>query len=165
MIERFTEFDPSSGCVRDLYMSTAPDMVMHCEARKTAFMSGHAPRNCLYVKHTENGWEFDPDRLPEPPEPGCVWEHPRWVMLAEQRARYNAALQAQINQVEASQPRALRQLEIARARPTTVAELKDAVDRLIDIESRVAALRAQWWDVDMAAPPGMKIKYFRETAL
>lgn len=116
---------------------------------KADFFETDLVARALYVKHTDQGWQFDPDRKPDPPELGAIWEHPRWVTVAEQRARHNIYVQAQIDLLERKQFRSLRELVL----PGGQSALEQAVKRMTEIEEGIAALRAQWWHADMAAPP------------
>lgn len=154
----YTLFDKENLRITDY--SFVGDLQSRLEQYQNLAAIEARPRGeCLYVKHTENGWELDPDRKPEMPEPGCVWEYPRWVTLAEQRARYNAGLQAQMDALERKAWRPAREKELAHARPSLfenpVKTARAAVERMEQIEAGIAALRAQWWHADMAAPPAV----------
>ncbi|MGL4640966.1 MAG: hypothetical protein ACRCVX_14690 [Shewanella sp.] len=134
----FTVFD-SDGRVKGGYSSSI-DFVLHQLTPGDSFLTFAVPERCLYVKHTENGWEPDFDRKPEMPEPGCVWEYPRWVTPGEQTARHNAALQTQLDTIDYKKTRAISDFILSRNETERAA----ATARLEEFEQNAKDVRQKW---------------------
>lgn len=121
------------------------------------YLEGSPPPDCLYVKQTDQGWQFDPDRLPDKPEPHAVWEYPRWVSLAEQRARHNIGVQARIDLVERKQARPYREYVRSTTSPKSfdnpAAVARAAAKRIDEIDAEIERLRALLWREGQTTAP------------